>query len=121
MFRMQFSTRIMDGYLGMKSRRARYRVAIGQRRLKGSSRPYARCSQSVTTELATSRCRCLEMIREIELIETAADCRKLSVQVCMLAWHMGPGPDRSRVEGYCQRLELRAIDLENQATELADS
>jgi hypothetical protein len=61
------------------------------------------------------------MLREVELFQTAAACRQLSVQVSMVAWRMGPGPERSRVEGYCQRLELHAIDLENQAAELADS
>jgi hypothetical protein len=110
--------------LGVKSRRARYRVAIGQRRWKGGCRAHAAFALHLyggVRELAKSWRRCLDMLREIKLFQAAADCRQLSVQVSMVAWRMGHGPERSRVEGYCQRLELHAVDLENQATELTDS
>ena len=113
----------MHGKLGVKSKRARYRVAIGQRRWTGGCRAYAAFAVHLyggARELASRR-RCLDMLREVELFQTAAACRQLSVQVSMVAWRMGPGPERSRVEGYCQRLELHAVDLENQATELTDS
>jgi hypothetical protein len=121
---MQFSTRAMDGNSGVKSRRARYRVAIGQRRWTGGCRAYAAFALHLyggAAELGKSRRRCLGMLREIELFQTAADCHQLSVQVSMVAWRMLPGPERRRVEGYCRRLELHAADLENEATELADS